>query len=251
MRSLGWLVGAAAGALRAAEPEPLRGIPGAWAHTRWARAVRDGAQRGGVFPLLRLFARRVRVRGAAHLDGLTGAAVLAANHPGHFDPMLIMKALPRRLRGRVAVAAGEDVLYQGFNRYSGLGLLATLVMGTFPLPRRGSPREALGRAGKVLDAGLLLLVFPEGGLSPGGVFGRCASGAARLALAHDVPVVPVYIDGAYQIDRPGRLLNPARVRVSFGAPLHAHALADARQGTRQIEQAITGLRDGTKKARQD
>jgi 1-acyl-sn-glycerol-3-phosphate acyltransferase len=216
-----------------------RRVPMAWAHSLPARALRDGLQRAVVFPLLRRLAHPVEVRGLERLEALDGPAVLVANHPGHLDPVVLTRALSPHLRRRLAVAAAEDALYQGANRPT--GLLASLLLGAFPIPRHGRADEALRRAGAMLDAGRVLLIFPEGKLSPGGAFGRCRTGAARLAAAHGVPVVPVYLDGAYRLDRPARLFRRARVRVTFGAPLRLASDSRAAPATARIQASIAEL----------
>jgi 1-acyl-sn-glycerol-3-phosphate acyltransferase len=203
--------------------------------------MRDALQRTVMFPMLDRLAHPIEVTGLERLAALDGPAVLVANHPGHLDAVVITRALPARLRRRLAVAAAEDTLYRGKNRLT--GVLASLLLGAFPLPRWGRAAEALARAGRMLEAERVVLIFPEGKLSPGGRFGRCRTGAARLAAAHGVPVVPVYLDGAYQLDRPSRLFRRQRVRVLFGAPLRLVAGPDAAPATAEIQEAITVLGD--------
>jgi 1-acyl-sn-glycerol-3-phosphate acyltransferase len=220
-------------------PSRRRRFPMAWAHSLPARALREVLQRSVMFPMVERLAHPIELVGVSNLERLDGPAVLVANHPGHLDAVVVTRALPARLRRRLAVAAAEDTLYRGPNRIT--GLLASLFLGAFPLPRWGRAEEALARAGSMLAAGRLVLLFPEGKLSARGEFGRCRTGAARLAAAHDVPVVPIYLDGAYRLDRPGRLFRRQRVRVLVGAPLRLVSSADAAPATASIQQAISEL----------
>lgn len=219
--------------------EQKRRFPMAWAHSLPARALRDALQRTIMFPMVERLAHPIEVTGLERLESLNGPAVLVSNHPGHLDAVVLTRALPARLRRRLAVAAAEDTLYRGKNRPT--GVLASLLLGAFPLPRWGRADEALARAGSMLDAERIVLIFPEGKLSQKGQFGRCRTGAARLAAAHGVPVVPVYLDGAYRLDRPARLLRRQRVRVLFGAPLRLMAEPDAAPATAEIQGAIATL----------
>ena len=220
-------------------PDRKHRFPMAWAHSLPARALRDVLQRTLIFPMLERLAHPIEVTGLERLESLEGPAVLVSNHPGHLDAVVLTRALPPRLRRRLAGAAAEDTLYRG--KTPATGVLASLLLGAFPLPRWGRADEALARAGSMLKAGRIVLIFPEGKLSQQGRFGRCRTGAARLAAAHGVPVVPVYLDGAYQLDRPSRLFHRQRVRVLFGAPLQLVAEPDAAPATTEIQEAITDL----------
>jgi 1-acyl-sn-glycerol-3-phosphate acyltransferase len=220
-------------------PNQKRRFPMAWVHSLPARALRDLLQRALIFPMLERLAHPIEITGLERLESLDGPAVLVSNHPGHLDAVVLTRALPARLRRRLAVAAAEDTLYRGKNRPT--GVLASLLLGAFPLPRWGRADEALARAGSMLKAGRIVLIFPEGKLSQQGQFGRCRTGAARLAAAHGVPVVPVYLDGAYQLDRPSRLFRRQRVRVLFGAPLQLVESPDASTATAEIQGAIAEL----------
>ncbi len=69
-------------------------------------------------------------------------------------------------------------------------------------------------------------MFAEGTRSRDGDVGRLRSGAAVIAAMHDVPIVPVYVDGTHDTMPVGRgwpRLGPGRSRhpvsVSFGPPI--------------------------------
>jgi 1-acyl-sn-glycerol-3-phosphate acyltransferase len=79
---------------------------------------------------------------------------------------------------------------------------------------RAGDRAALARAGALLDAGETVAIFPEGSVS-GGAWNR---GAARLALAHGVPLVPVRIVGSARALSRRRVGLP-RLRVVVGEPI--------------------------------
>lgn len=216
-----------------------RRFPAMWAHRRPARALRRVLQRTVVFPLLERLADPIEITGQQWLEGLDGPAILAANHPSQLDPVLVVRGTPPHLRERLAIAAAEDSLYRGPALV--MGTLATVLLGAFPLPRRGQAEEALARAGAMFEAGKVVLIFPEGRLSPDGQFGRCRTGVARLAAAHGIPVIPIYLDGAYKLNRPARLFRRARVRIIFGAPLHIEPSPDAAPATAMIREAIAAL----------
>jgi 1-acyl-sn-glycerol-3-phosphate acyltransferase len=75
-----------------------------------------------------------------------------------------------------------------------------------------------------------LLLYPEGTRSRDGSRGKLHSGAAVLAAAHDVPILPIYVSGTREAMPPGRSwprrLTAGRFRrqpicVRFGPPISA------------------------------
>jgi 1-acyl-sn-glycerol-3-phosphate acyltransferase len=52
-------------------------------------------------------------------------------------------------------------------------------------------RDSIARAHAALTAGKTIVIFPEGELVPPGKRIRCKTGAVRLALKADVPIIPL------------------------------------------------------------
>jgi 1-acyl-sn-glycerol-3-phosphate acyltransferase len=73
--------------------------------------------------------------------------------------------------------------------------------GMFPIERGRGDRAALDTAVELCRAGALVAIFPEGGLNPRPHLGRIRCGAARIALAAGVPIVPVAIGGHHGLRR--------------------------------------------------
>jgi 1-acyl-sn-glycerol-3-phosphate acyltransferase len=149
--------------------------------------------------LTRLY--RVRLEGAEHIPA-TGGCILVANHESLIDPWILCLATPRRVR---FMAKAE------LWRTPGLRWLMD-AYGTFPVERGSGDTGAMSRAGELLDRGELLGMFPRGTSKPDGnrVWHR---GAARLALAHGVPIVPVCLVETRQ------LLPRKPVQVLVGEPI--------------------------------
>ncbi|MGW7342312.1 lysophospholipid acyltransferase family protein [Streptomyces sp. NPDC054854] len=163
-------------------------------------------------------------------DGMPprGACVLVANHTSLCDPVVVAAAL-RRLGTEPVIMATA-----GLWRIPVLGA-ALARDGHIPV-HRGTDRaaEALERAARVLAGGRSVLLYGEGRLptrrDPGEAApGPFRSGAARLALAAGVPLVPVGQAGARRLcsggavkQLAGALTAPARrprLHVHVGAAL--------------------------------
>ncbi len=77
--------------------------------------------------------------------------------------------------------------------------LVVALFDVFPLPRRSGFRESFRFAGDLADRGYSVLVFPEGDLTPDGTLQPFQAGIGLLAANLRIPVVPMRIDGAYEV----------------------------------------------------
>lgn len=141
-----------------------------------------------------------------------GSAVLVANHQSWLDPIIVPLAVPRK----PAFLAMEELW-----RMPVLGLVMR-VYGPLAIPvHRGAvDATALQRAERTLEAGALLIVFPEGGISPSAELRPFHRGAAMLAARAGAPIIPVAIQGTAQALPLGRTLPRRRpITVRFGTPI--------------------------------
>ncbi|WP_189172061.1 lysophospholipid acyltransferase family protein [Pilimelia anulata] len=190
---------------------------------------------------------RLRVSGGVRVSG---PVLLAANHVGPADPVVLVAAAARLGLAPRIMATG------GVFRAPVLGWLMRR-SGHVRVDRRSAAvRESLAAAGVVLASGASVLVYPEGriGLDPGLWPERGKTGAARLALAAGVPVVPVAQWGAHEVlpyGVPRRLLRTVGravwrrpvLRVHVGEPVDlsgcvAGDRGDAARATELIVEAI-------------
>lgn len=150
---------------------------------------------------------RLDVRGTENLPA-EGGFVLAANHNSNFDPWpLGMPLWPKR-----------QLYFMGKSELFNPALKPILVaVGAFPVKRGEHDAEAIETAVRLCREGKVVAMFPEGTRRAKGLRKRFEhrprTGAARIALAAGVPLVPAAIQGT---DRLGRL---PRLRVAYGAPV--------------------------------
>jgi 1-acyl-sn-glycerol-3-phosphate acyltransferase len=200
-----------------------------WARSRLAGVVRENFLRFVLNPTMDFYARR-RATGRDKLAALKGPVILVANHASHLDTPVILSALPRRLRKRTVVAAAADYFYR--NRL--VASLVSLIFNTTPVDRNGGGTSKNGsHLDNLIDQGWSLLLYPEGTRSRSGAPGRIRRGAAVLAAAHGLKIVPIRVTGTREAMPPGRLW-PKRLRakhvskrhritVSFGEPINPTA----------------------------
>jgi len=201
---------------------------------------------------------RIEVSGLEHLEGLKEPTLFVANHVTHTDPGLILTALPREFRYRMAIAMdGERLrrwrypdLDQGFIRRTGLigsYYLALLTFNVFPLPQTSGFRRSFAFAGKAMDRGYHVLVFPEGRLTDDGELQPFRKGVGLLAAGLNAPIVPMKLDGLFELRRRSRrslwafMLRPGRVSVTVGAALRFGTDEDPGTIAMKVEQAVAVL----------
>jgi 1-acyl-sn-glycerol-3-phosphate acyltransferase len=210
-----------------------------WARTRPARALREAVQKGGLEPLFRSQVR-ARVEGLDVLAGLAGPVIFVANHASHLDTPLILLSLPDEWRRQTAVAAAADYFFDTWWRAVG----SAIIFNTFPIDRRGGSLATT--PGEVLDAGWNLVIYPEGTRTHDGWVGRFQSGAAFLAVRHQLPIVPIAHRGTFAAMPRGQGW-PARGRrqltVRFGAPLRPEPGETPRTFAPRVRTAIGALLD--------
>lgn len=161
------------------------------------------------------FGIRVRVRGGRRFPA-AGPLLILANHVNIFDAFVIQGHIPRAVRG---------LELESHFRWPVYGL-AMRLFGNIPIPHRdpGTARHRLGRAGRILERGAALLVFPEGHRTRVGSIGRLMSGPFRLATTVAgaglrLSVVPMVMRGAYQRQHVGSArVVPGRVDIIVGEP---------------------------------
>jgi len=229
-----------------------------WVMPRWARGTVARIARGFlqtcvVFPFLRIFVR-LEVHGRDRLADLEPPFLLAANHASHLDVPVLLSALPRGLRRRVAVAmqpeyfeeylTGRGSLLHRLGQGWGYNLLS-LVLHTFPFPRSAAFGVARDYAGSLADEGWAILVFPEGELSRDGAIRGFRTGVGVLARALDLRVVPARLEGLFELlPRGGRFPSGLRrpVRVTWGRPISMVLGEEAGAFGGRLEAGVRGLR---------
>ncbi len=150
---------------------------------------------------------RYRVEG--HVPS-TGGVLVAANHASYLDIPLLGCGMMRRAR-----YLGRSDLFP-FPVVN--GVLQSL--GWIPLRLGRLDRQAFGKAISLIQAGKVVVIFPEGGRSHDGHLRPPKAGIGVIVSQTGCPVVPAYIRGTFDVLPIGaRWPRWRRVTVRFGEPL--------------------------------
>jgi 1-acyl-sn-glycerol-3-phosphate acyltransferase len=185
-------------------------------------------------PVLRMVFRPWVV-GAENLPA-SGAVIMAGNHLSFIDSIFHPLLIPRRIS---FLAKKDYFIGRGMKGwFTKQFMLAT---GQIPIDRSGgkASEAALNTGMRVLAAGEVLGIYPEGTRSPDGRLYRGRTGIARMVLEAKVPVVPVVMVGTREMMPIGaRLPKIRRVGMVIGEPLDFSRFAGM-ENDRFVLRAIT------------
>lgn len=120
-----------------------------------------------------------------------GPALIVCNHAGFVDPAIMLPAIPRPAR---FVMFG-DFYNWPIVKYIFKGLKSIPIM-----PKRLNPEvftQAFDKIEEELEAGNLVVVFPEGGITLDGEVRKFQPGIEQIIKRTPVPVIPVGIHGVW------------------------------------------------------
>jgi len=216
-----------------------------WTNARFFRGLRMVWDVVFQYPLVRSFTI-LKVRGIDELANLKGPVFFVANHFSYLDQPSVMFALPPNIRYRSATAARSEFF---FGDYHGINLIwrrfcyeyGTLLLNLFPLPQSQGFSGSLKYMGRLADAGVNILIFPEGERARDSKMHHFQLGLGIMVKELGIPVVPIKISGTEQILPPTACFPKlGQVTVTFGEPLRFRyeEPADIVEKTRQAVEKL-------------
>ena len=194
-----------------------------------------------------------RVTGHENLRGVRGPLLVVSNHVADVDVGFIQTALPARFRHKLATATGGEALEllrspasdrAWFKRiYDRVQwTLGVALLNLFPLPRQSGFRKSFAYAGEAVDRGYSVLVFPEGKHTQDGKLCPFRNGVGLLANNLRIPVVPMRIDGLFEVKNAGKKFAvPGKIQVRIGKPVQFAPESDPEGIARALQKAVENL----------
>ena len=168
---------------------------------------------------------KVEVRGRENIDKKQ-SYVFVANHQGSFDIFLIYGFLGRNFKW---------MMKKSLRKLPFVGKACE--SAGFIFVDKSGPRkihETIEQAFHVLKDGTSLVVFPEGARTFTGHMGIFRKGAFQLADELQLPVVPLTIDGSFNIlPRTGKLLSWHPMKLTIHKPIFPKS-----KGTENIKETL-------------
>lgn len=172
--------------------------------------------------------------------------IICANHASFFDPIWILAAMNGKadLEKICCMAAKHTMESEKFFE----------ALGGIPVDREGNTIPAMNCAKRCLEQGKTLMVFPEGARSRDGSMLPFKNGAAALAIDTDKKILPVSIDGSFEIFSrwnkyphifDWKHLRKFPLHISFGPPIEPQGRT-AGEITDESKQRIVEMKEQTK-----
>lgn len=174
---------------------------------------------------------RLSITGAQHLPR-RAPFVMIANHASHLDALVLSAALPISMCDRVFPVAAGDVFFQT----DPISVFAAGFINALPMWRKNCGPHALEQLRtRLVSEPCVYLLFPEGARSRDGELLPFKAGLGRMVCGAAAPVVPCWIDGAFEALRPETSIpRPRRIRVRIGEPLSFAHAPDTREGWNEV-----------------
>ena len=186
------------------------------------------------FPFLKIMFRYKSINSQAVPK--TGGCIIASNHMGYSDPVLLGLCQKRRVFFMAKIELFKNKFFGALIR----GL------GAFPVERGAGDGKAIQTGEDLIREGNVMGIFIEGGRTKTGELMRPRSGCALVAQQMQVPVIPVCITVI------GNYKNPFAKRiVHFGNPLTPEMLGLTPESDRRaLKNATNMIMDEIKKMRE-
>lgn len=180
---------------------------------------------------------RVTVKGRENIDPKV-SYVFVANHQGAYDIFTVYGYLGHNFRW---------MMKQSLRKIPFVGWACAWSRQIFVDNSSASAtRRTMQEAEQQLSGGMSLVVFPEGARSWTGKMSRFKKGAFRLAIEFNLPVVPLTIDGAFDVlPRFKKMPNPGHICLTIHKPIYpsadGHDLSELMEESyREIEGGLRG-----------
>jgi long-chain acyl-CoA synthetase len=178
----------------------------------------------------------------------TGAYIISSNHQSYLDPLILASLLPAEIFYRAFAVGTSDIFGKGFMRK-----LARSIK-TVVLDPDGNLVPAMRAGAFGLRHGMALVLYPEGERSIDGTPKVFKKGAAILSIHLQVPIVPVAIEGFYEVwPRNQKFKGFRPLKMIFGDPISPPPESEASEAayeklTADLKARIVEMWEGLRKS---
>jgi long-chain acyl-CoA synthetase len=205
-----------------------------------------------VWPFTRFMARP-QFREQTNLRDVSTPLVFVCNHVSMVDHALVLLALPGKIRRRLAIAMDGELLREWRHPTAATKLairllnvfkyvLVVLFFNVFSMPQKSGFRRSFEFAGELMDRGYSILIFPEGVRAEQEQMNPFRPGTGLLISKLDTSVVPLRIDGLWELKQANRRVAKAgEITLTVGKPLRYSADMAAERIAQDLEQKVAAL----------
>ncbi len=171
---------------------------------------------------------RVKVEGLENIPD-SKPFLIVSNHECYFDPFLFAIFVPYQIK----FVTTADVFATPLMRFLLQG------SGSFPMRRHRQDLKSIRTMIRMINKGQVVCIFPEGGRSTDGSPLPILNETLKLIQHCKVPILPVHLDGAYEIwPRWAPNRRRGKVNVSFNPLISLEDQSDLKNLEHQIKTKI-------------
>jgi 1-acyl-sn-glycerol-3-phosphate acyltransferase len=173
----------------------------------------------------------LELAGVANIPA-SGPLIVTPNHQTYADPALVTIPVRRR------------VYYMAWNQLFEIPVFSWMIrrLRAFPVRIDSADPSSMREAVRLLTAGHVLMIFPEGERTLTGQVERFKPGAFRLAATLRVPVLPVTIAGGHAAWPPGQVLpRRGRISITYHPPLEPEPGLEPREAAIVLAQRARAI----------
>lgn len=182
---------------------------------------------------------QLRVYGIENLP--KGEAIIAPNHASFYDPPVI------------AASAKEEFSFLARRTLFDQFFLGSLIRALNSYPVSGTTQDlsSIKLICSLLKEGKKVVIFPEGVRCDDGNLSTIKPGVSMMAFRAEAPIVPVYIDGTFEVWNKNRRFPKwtGKITLVFGKPIYPKDFIDSNKKeaqekmTRALEKSLYELKD--------
>ncbi len=176
------------------------------------------------------------IRGLKNLPE-KGPYIVAANHSSALDYPVVAWSMPKNARDELYAITTSYFYDNPFTRF-----FIMIATNSIRIDTMDDYGPALQAAAKVLAQGGSVYINPEGTWSENGKLMEFKPGVGLLSIKLNVPIVPVYIGGTFDILPPHALFPRKRgsVKVYFGKPIYPDLSEGGYDAYKKIADGVRG-----------
>lgn len=174
---------------------------------------------------------KYKVEGIENLPK-NGKVIIAGNHTGHLDPIIIQMATKRYLWFVTGPAAFKVPIIKHLLKF----------YNVLPL-QFGHGLDAIEAGVNKLKSGEAVVIFPEGRFTLDGNLCKFNRGVSIMAQKADCPIIPFAIKGGFETWGKGKRLPRLfkHIVIQFGQPLYAKD-KDEKEVTRELQKRVNFIK---------
>ena len=171
-----------------------------------------------------------------------GPLILAANHVSYLDPVI------------VGISVKRPIIFIAKKEVFDIPILSFILrkLGVIPVDKKNINPASVKKIITLLKKGHIIGIFPEGTRSLNGQLLKLNSGMIKIALQTNAPIIPIGINGTFDIYPPHAKI-PAffkrkNIYVNFGKPIHLDS--SKRKDAEYLEESLQKIEQEIKELTQ-